>query len=171
MGKQIRTPRLRTWETPRRIIREDFPSIPELPIRGGWGYGRESAVIIDRDDPVVAGDRPFNATAIQYVVVEKRIHEELVIFRRKGERFTGIKWKLIDRRTVDGEEGRIYDVLRFDVSALPEADRDRLKAAWEGPDGFRSPGFDAEAHRKRHRDATVHYVAEYWFDITSCHGR
>ena len=26
---------------------------PDLPIRGGWGYNREDACIIDKNDPII----------------------------------------------------------------------------------------------------------------------
>lgn len=74
------------------MLGEHFKSISELPIWGGWGYTREDAVIIDRDDPIVSPDRPFDGVGIEHVFVEKRIYEELIIFQPKGHSslaFTG----------------------------------------------------------------------------------
>ena len=161
---------LRTLDSPRELLAGHFKSIGELPIRGGWGYSREDAVVIDRDDPIVPRDQPFDGVDIEYVFIEKRTFEELIIFRPKGRQFSGIRRELIDQRTVV-DNGRRYDVLRFDVTALPDADWDALKAEWEGPDGIQSPDFDHEAHQRRREAATIHYVAEYWFDITSFFGR
>lgn len=168
--KEITVKPLRTRESPRQLFVQHFKSIDELPIRGGWGYSQEDAVVIDRDDPIVPRDQPFDGVGIEYVFVEKRLYEELIIFQPKGHKFSGIRWELADQRTVS-EQGRKYDVLRFDVTALPDADWDALKAEWEGPDGFESPDFDHEAHQRKREAALVHYVAEYWFDITSFFGR
>ncbi len=168
--KEVTIEPIRTLDSPRELFTRHFKSIGELPIRGGWGYSREDAVVIDRDDPIVPRDEPFDGVGIEYVFVEKRLYEELIIFRPKGRQFSGIVWKLIDQRMVV-DDGRRYDVLRFDVTALPDADWDALKAEWEGPDGFQSPDFDQDAHQRKHEAAKIHYVAEYWFDITSFFGR
>lgn len=170
MAIEIPAPRLSSRETPRQLLHAHFKSIPELPIRGGWGYDEDDAVIIDRNDPIVPRNRPFDGVGIEHVFVEKRIYEELIIFRKRGDAFAGIKWKLIQQGLAGGDGGRRFDVLKFDVTALPEAKWNALKAAWEGPAGFGSADFDVEAHRERHEAATVHYVAEYWFDITSFYG-
>ena len=72
-------------EEPRQIIAEDFKSvIGVLPIRGGWGYTKADAVIIDATDPVVPKDVPFDGVGIEYLFVEKRIYEEMIIFRPPG---------------------------------------------------------------------------------------
>ena len=40
----------------------------------------------------------------------------------------------------------------------------------EGPEGYGSPGFDEDAHLKKHESLMIRYVTEYWFDITSFYG-
>jgi len=69
---------LLTKESPRQIIFEDFKI--NLPIKGGWGYDFDSACIIDKNDPSVIKGVPFDGVAIEYVFVEKRIYEEMIIF-------------------------------------------------------------------------------------------
>lgn len=168
--KEIVVEKLTTRESPRQLLSGHFTSIGELPIRGGWGYAKEDAVIIDRDDPIVPLDHPFDGVGIEYVFVEKRIYEELIIFQPKGLKFSGIHWKLIEQR-LHGDDSRKYDVLRFDVTAFPEAEWDALRTEWEGANGSGSPGFDHQEHQRKRDTALVHYVAEYWFDITSFFGR
>ena len=135
-----------TKESPRQILREDFKSISELPIKGGWGYDIESAVIIDKKDPIVVPGLPFDGIGIEYVFVDKRLFEELIIFRPNGQKFIQIEKALKQQRTpaVDGVQ---YDHLIFDVTAIPES----LE--------FSAPP-DKEAGR-------IHFISEFWFDISS----
>src|SRR5262245_1324602 len=131
-----------TADPPRKVLAEHFKSLDgELPIRGGWGYTREDAVVIDAQDPVVPKNLPFDGVGLEYVFVEKRIHEEMIIFRPPGQKFAGIRWQLLDQALM-GEGGRHYDRLRFEITAFPEEAFHRLKAEWEGPSGYGNPSFD-----------------------------
>ena len=66
-----------TKESPRQIILEDFKI--DLPISGYWGYNLESACVIDKNDPAVSKGMPFDGIGIEYIFVEKRIYEEMII--------------------------------------------------------------------------------------------
>ena len=167
MAREIEAPRISSVESARNILAADFKSLGgELPIRGGWGYSQEDTVIIDKNDPIVPSGIPFDGVEIEYIFVEKRIYKELIIFRPPEERFAGIKWKLLKQRSTEHKQ-RSYDVLSFEVTALPSKDFEELKAEWEGPDGYGSPGFDVDAHFSKRDAKTIRYVAEYWFDVTS----
>ena len=61
----------RLEQTPREIIESDFKSIGSIPIKGGWGYTKDDAVIIDKDDHSVPKDMPFNGIGIEKIFVEK----------------------------------------------------------------------------------------------------
>lgn len=171
MATEISAQRLVTRESPRQILRKDFPPLPDLPIRGGWGYDEATAVIIDKNDPVVTNGIPFNGVGVEYAFADRRLWEELIIFRPKGNKLAGIRKTLIEQRLRKGERGGRYDVLKFQVTALPEDAWDTLKAEWEGPNGVQSPNFDQEAHMRRHEAATLTFVAEYWFEISSFYGQ
>lgn len=171
MATEISVRQLATRESPRQILREDFSSFPDLPIQGGWGYDEETAVIIDKNDPSVPKGVPFNGVSIEYAFADRRLWEELIIFRAKGSKLAGIRKTLVEQRLTSGSRGDTYDVLKFQVTALPEEDWEALKAAWEGPEGFQSPNFNHEAHMQRHEAATVTFVAEYWFEISSFYGQ
>lgn len=164
--------RISSFESPRQIIAEDF-KLP-LPIFGGWGYTKDDAAIIVKPkiDKIVNKSMPFNGIEIEYVFVEKRIYEELIIFRPEGEKFSGITWKLLLQELIERKsDERVYDKLTFEITALPDNDFEELKAEWEGPEGFRNPNFDNEAHEKKREERTLRYVREYWFDITSFYGQ
>jgi hypothetical protein len=162
--------RIETAESPREVLAADFPSLGFLPIRGGWGYTKADACIIDKDDPSVDRDLPFYGVGVEYAFVGKRIYEELIIRRPPTEWFSGIQWQLISQALVVDED-RSYDRLRFAVTAIPEPDWIALKAEWEGPNGHGSPNFDEEAHQRKREACTVHMEREYWFDITSFFGQ
>ncbi len=89
----------------------------DLPIKGGWGYTFDDAVIIDKNDSVVP-KVPFNGIGYENIFVEKRIYEELIIFRPENERYSGIKWNLLGQKLINRND-RQYDVLTFEVTALP----------------------------------------------------
>ena len=132
MPNDIQPPRIRTDESPRDILRSDFRSLGELPIRGGWGYALEDAVIIEKHDPVVRKGIPFDGLGLERVFVEKRIFEELIIFRPEDDRCSGIEWGLLEQRLTH-HNGRQYDVLTFEVTALPDKVWEELKAEWKDP--------------------------------------
>lgn len=158
----IVAPRISVPGSPRDILTEDFPSIGPLPIRGGWGYSKEDAVIID-------GGRS-EGLGIEKVFVEKRIYEELIVCRDMRERYSGISWNIM-LQSLQNHGGRPFDVLRVEVTALPDKDWQELKAEWDGPNGSASPDFDVEAHRNKRQSRTVRYETDYWFDITSFFGK
>lgn len=162
---------LETKESPREIIEADFKSLRAgFPIRGGWGYSKNDPCIIDKSDPVVDQTQPFNGVGLEYVFVEKRIYEELIIFRPKGQQFCGIRWELSAQNLVH-EHGRVLDHLLFNVFAFYELDWDELKAEYEGPNGVASSAFDADAHARKRDQKMVRLVREFWFDVTSFFGK
>ncbi|MCF8067444.1 MAG: hypothetical protein K9L30_02550 [Desulfobacterales bacterium] len=171
MAIEIEAPRIRSEETPREIITMDFKLLKgELPISGGWGYSKEDAVIIDKNDPVVPTGMPFDGVGIEYIFVEKRIYEELIIFRSGSNQFSGIKWNRIKQELIsDGD--RKFDVLFFDVTAIPDTDWEQLKSEWKSNNGFQESQSALDAHIEKRNSKTVHYQTEYWFDITSFFGK
>ena len=154
-------------ETPREVLEADFKSLRgKLPICGGWGYTKADACVIDKNDPVVIQGIPFDGVALEYLFVEKRIYEEMIIFRSEDEKFSEIKWTLLKQELiVEGEHA--YDKLLFSVTAFPDKDWEELKAEWEGSTGHRSPTFDQAAHDQKRKQRMVSISREFWFDITS----
>ena len=127
------------------------------------------AVIIDKDDPVVSKGIPFDGVGIEHIVVEKRIYEELIIFRSEDSRYSGIEWNLLEQRLTSYED-RTYDVLSFEITAIPDGDWEALKAEWESNNGFQASESELKAHEKKRNEKTIRYTTEYWFDITSFYG-
>lgn len=162
---------IKSKESPRELLDAHFKSLGgELPIRGGWGYTKSDACIIDKNDPTVDPALPFDGVSLEYIFVEKRIYEEMIIFRPRGEKFSGIKWKL-QKQELLSEGEKYFDRLVFEITAFPDRDWYELKAEWEGPKGYGHPDFDLEAHEKKRQERMVRFTREFWFDITSFYGQ
>jgi hypothetical protein len=169
MTTKIDKPIIRSQEAPRQIIFEDYKLNGELPITGGWGYTKDDAVIIDKNDPVVPEGLPFDGVGIEYIFVEKRIYEELIIFRVLGEPYAGIDWEQIEQR-LESHDGRHYDVLCYEVMAISESDWNKLQDEWESNNYFKDSSEGFQAHLEKRESKMIGYKTEYWFDVTSFFG-
>lgn len=169
MVNDIEPPHIKTNKSFRDIITADFESMSEPPIQGGCGYTLEDAIIIDINDPIVTKGMPFECVRLEYMLVEKRTYEELIIFRQDNDRYSGMSWHLLDQRLLR-HNGRNYDKHIWEVMALPDKDWFELKEEWEGPNGFGTPEFDVDAHNRKRDSKSIRYITEYWFDITSLYG-
>ena len=156
---------------PHQVLSKIFkaPEFPPLPIRGGWGYSQRDAVIIDRNHPVA--ERPFNGVRIEYKFAQLRMWLELITVRPEGQRHSQCKYNMRKQELIHGKDGKVYDVLHCDITALPDADFEELKAEWEGPHGYSSPSFDQDVHMRKREALLVRYSTEYWFEISSFFGK
>lgn len=162
---------IKSEESPREILAADFKSLRGgLPIRGGWGYTQADACIIDKNDPLVDPSLPFDGVGVEYLFVEKRIYEEMIIFRPDGEKFSGIEWNLQEQNLLH-EGGRYFDRLVFEITAFRDNDWEELKTEFEGSQGYGHPDFDGEAHERKRQEKMVRFTREFWFDITSFYGQ
>ena len=156
-----------TKESPRQIIFEDFKI--DLPIKGYWGYDIESACIIDRNDSTVSQEMPFNGVAVEYVFVEKRIYEEMVIFRGDDEKYSGIRWDL-DKQELLFVNDKPYDKLVFNVVGFTDAVWDELTSRFEAIQKSGKLELISELDAYRESKA-LRLVREFYFDITSFYGQ
>lgn len=159
---------IRSKESPRDILAADFKSLRgPLPIRGGWGYTREDACIIDKEMHLAESKAPFDVVSIERVFVEKRIYEELIIFRGREDRYRDIKWKLLQQSLISKDE-RKFDLLLIEVSAIHDREVARILkeerlSAFGGPPASQL----SEQQERELAAARIIYQREYWFDITS----
>ncbi len=152
----------------REILLTDFPSLGhDLPIRGGWGYGMEDAVIIDRNDPAAQYYPLFDYVSMEYTFVEKRLYEELIISRERGKGYSGIEWNL-ERQSLLSDQGREYDELVFSVTMFADKDWDFLKTDWESHRGYSGDRLGLEEHEKKRESLLLGMTESFLFDITSC---
>lgn len=162
-----------TEETPRQILEEDFfskdPNNPyggSIPISGGWGYTKDTSVIIDKYDPVVNQAMPFDGVGIEYTFIEKRIYEELIIFKPPEHQLYGIKWKKLDHKLLKIDQ-RTYDYHRYFVAGHLGDDWNYLKNIYSENDGFSNDPEGLENHLRLKEELSICYETDYWFDITS----
>ena len=167
MEDLLREPsQLLTRESPRQIILEDFKI--DLPIRGGWGYDFDTACIIDKNDSTVNLNVPFDGIAIEYVFVEKRIYEEMIIFRESHEKYSGIRWEFEKQELLSRDEKR-YDKLIFNVLGFSDAIWDELTSRFE--EIQKSSEFEKMAELDAYRESKAYrFKREFYFDIASFYG-
>jgi hypothetical protein len=142
-------------------LREDFNL--DLPVRGGWGYALDDAIIIDKS--LAADEMLFNGVGYEYTIVEKRIYEELIVCRPHHDRFGAIRWDLKKQSTLDAH-GRQYDRLEFYVTCFRDPAIDMLRmdiANAKTPEAF-------ERHEQLRQQHLCYYNTEYYFEITSFYG-
>ncbi len=156
---------LLTEDSPRDILYRTFKSIDEMPIRGAWGYTKEDAVVIDKNDMIVPQDIPFDGVSLEYTFIQYRTYLELITFRDKDDRFSGIEFKLNRQELFKDEDGKVYDKLIMNVTAYRDKDFEELKEEWES--GFFDKDFDRNAHEKKSEEKLVHIERECWFEISS----
>jgi hypothetical protein len=155
--------RLHTKESPRQIILEDYKL--DLPIKGGWGYGLEDACVIDKYDQSANLARPFNGVNIEYIFAEKRLYEEMIVFRAGDERFGGIRWNC-DLQELIHHNDKPYDHLIFDITAYQESVWDEISARFDllQKDYLQEKFDELEAYRVLNIQK---FRREYFFDISS----
>lgn len=153
----------------RQTLKEHFPKLGELPLSGGWGYDQESAIVIDKFDATVDRSDPFNGVALEYLIVEKRLYEELIIQRETGDAYSDIRWKQVKQSVVE-KDGRRWDLLEYDVTAFHDTDWDSLKNEWEESDAFLDDPEGERRHQQKRDALQVRFSTVYWFEITSFFG-
>ena len=151
-----------TKESPRRIIFEDFKI--DLPISGGWGYDFNTACVIEKNDPSVVQGVPFDWMSIEYAFIEKRIYEEMIIFRNVKEKFAGIRWNLINQELIHNNN-KNYDVLVFNVEGFQDHIFDGLLARFEEIEKNNRQELMTELDA--YRESKIYrFKREFYFDIT-----
>jgi hypothetical protein len=148
----------------REVLTQDFPrDCSNLPISGGWGYTQSDAIVFVRNQFLIPTAPDF--VPLEYHIAQKIIYEELIIFRPKDDRFSGINLQLNAQKMIE-DVGRKYDVLQFNISCWSDWHWDQLKQEWEENDFGVRPGFDRDAHALKRDSSQVRYQREFWFDIT-----
>ena len=135
-----------TKETPREILERHNPSMGNFPISGGWGYTQEDCVIINKNDPSVNQSMPFLGLEYEYLFVEKRIYEELIIFREPGQKFNGIKWEMLEQKLIFKDD-RKFDHLHFLNSFVSWTDKQSITSS-------RKMGFSKCVHEPHHQSGS-----------------
>lgn len=157
---------LLTRESPRQIIFEDFKI--DLPIAGGWGYDFDTACVINKNDSTINPNMPFDGVGIEYLFVEKRIYEEMIIFRQSHEKYFGIRWDLEKQELISRDE-RCYDKLVFSVLGFSDAIWDEITSRFEKiqKSGELEKMIELDAYRE---SMAYRFKREFYFEIISLCG-
>lgn len=148
----------------KKVILEDFKKL--LPIEGGWGYSEDDSIIIDKNDPELKSSGHVDGISIEYFIVEKRLYEELIIFRQPPNKFSNINWVLL-KQELFSNNGKMFDYLQFEVTCFKDVDWENLKKEYEY--GITNSKFDIALHEKHIEKLKCMFITEYYFDITSFH--
>lgn len=154
-----------------REILEKQPKslIIPLPIKGGWGYSKEGAIIIDKNDEVVNKNMPFDGVGLEYVIVKKRLNEELIYSRNEKEACSSIKYKLKKQSLLSGDKGRMYDYLIIEGTCFI---LDELMALKKEVETSKNIDYETLITFPEKLEALQYYfTSEYYFDITSFFGQ
>jgi len=160
------------YGTPREVMCDVFSYLGELPIKGGWGYTKDDAVIIDKNDPVVEPGILFNGVALEYTFIEHRNYLELITFRPEGDRYAGIEYKRKRQELhSDQEKGLKYDRILYEITCFHAGDYEALKREWETVMRTNDKTFDIAEHMKKREALMVRFEREAWFEISSFYGQ
>lgn len=155
--------KLETLESPRQILSEDFPR-HQWPISGGWGYTKDSAVVLEIDD---ADD----GIAIEYKFLEYRSYEEGIIFRPKGQQMAGFRFKNKMQYLIHDDDGKPYDHVVMEVTAYKENDYNFLSDDWEQHNGYEGDPDGMNKHLQLADSKMIRYEIEGYFDISRFFGK
>ena len=153
----------------REVMFDIYHYLGELPISGGWGYTKEDALVIDMNDPIVDKNVPFNGIGLEYTFAQHRTYLELITGREEGDRFSDIQFETIGQELIHGDNGKKYDKLILNISALRNQDYKELKKSWEN--NVSNEEFDQDAHWKRDKQLRMRTKREFWFEISSFYGQ
>ena len=158
------------YPAPRGLLLEHYPSDKkELPIKGGWGYTTEDAVIIDINDPAMKNYPGVNPIKFEYMFAPKRMYEELIFSRFPDGCYVGVEWNL-KLQSLEFKNGRMYDKLIFTVTMFTAKDFESLKEDWESHNGYEDDE-EGEIKHMALRDSLQYMMEEtFFFDITSTAG-
>ena len=140
-----------------------------MPIKGGWGYGFDSACIIDKNDSTVIKEIPFDGVGVEYVFVEKRIYEEMIIFRESHEKYSGIRWNL-DKQELLFNNNKPYDKLVFNIVGFTHDVWNELTSRFSEIEKTGKHELMAELDAYRETKA-LKLIREFYFDISSFYGQ
>ncbi|HIP46582.1 MAG TPA: hypothetical protein EYG95_03375 [Campylobacterales bacterium] len=128
----------------------------ELDVDGGWGYDKDSALIIH--------DSPMPLLQLQHTLSSMRAHLEMNMTLSKEKRYGAINVNEIKREEKEFNI-RKYDIITFEISAMLEETYAKFIEEYKA--GQDSDGFDIQAHFERRKKATLIRKEVFWFDISN----
>lgn len=147
----------------------------DFPVTGGWGYTQEDACVFDFGDEY-AGFPPktrrsmmeSDSISLQNLFIERRVYEEIIHSPLPGTiDLCSLRIKNVCQVLVQGENGRTYDRIDFQVRGFLQRDLDWLEANYEECRANNDiEGIERNIAMANER--THFYDSVCWFDI-SCY--
>lgn len=166
--KEIQVKQIDTQISLREVCASYTLPRAEMPIKGGWGYTKEDAIIIDKNDPVVPKEFPFDGIGLEYEIVERRIDLEFTLLQDEKDRFKDVHWELKKQELIQDQD-RIFDKFTVKITALPFEDWRSRRIEWK--ENGHNPDFDKEWFQAKTLELTQYCYRDFWFDITSFYGQ
>lgn len=126
----------------------------KLDISGGWGYDYKNPVIVNNIDIPI--DQFLNLFA------KLRANIEMNLTLEEDERYGGINVHFLDGEQF-GIENRIYDHIKFEVTAMREKEYAKVIQEYKNNYG-KNRDFDMDKHFKKREELTIKLVADFWFE-------
>ena len=163
VSKTINLNRNQNKKSPKQILENDFLSIYNIPISGGWGYSLNDTIVVNKNPDSITEKNFQTGYDLQKVFIKSRIYEELII-SNKSDKFTKISWKMTKQKLLPKNE-RIIDYLKYRVCGFKLIEYTKLKYELSKIKDI------SEKKIKEHFDKIlICYDSEFWFDITSFFG-
>lgn len=160
VSKTINLNRFKNKKSPKQILENDFLSIYNIPISGGWGYSLNDTIVINKYPDSITEKNFQTGYDLQKVFIKSRIYEELII-SNKSDKYTKIRWKMIKQKLLPKNE-RIIDYFKYRVCGFKLIEYIKLKYELSKIKDI------SEKKIKEHFDKIlICYDSEFWFDITS----
>lgn len=110
-------------------------------------------------------DNEGDGVALEYKFLEYRSYEEGIIFRPKGYKLEGFRFKM-GKQALYKKNRKSYDWVTMTVSAYTEEDFKLLKNDFEGNNGYINDPGGLKRHQELSQSKRISYEVTGWFDIT-----
>ncbi|WP_458700487.1 hypothetical protein ACKGJI_11620 [Sulfurospirillum sp. 1307] len=134
------------------LIKEVFDI--KLDISGGWGYDHKTSVVVHSLDTSI--DQFLNLFA------NLRANIEMNMTLEEDERYGGINVHFLDGEQFS-IDGKSYDHIRFEITAMREKDYAKLIQEYKDNYG-KNENFDMDEHFKKRKELSVKVTSDFWFE-------
>jgi len=139
-------------------IKEIIASVFEisLPVSGGWGYSKDTAIEI--------GDTDLPLAQLEHTLASMRTHLEMNITRPKEERYGSINLNETAREEMK-EDSVKYHKVSYRITAMKESEYNAFVDEYK--EGYGKEDFDMADHFERRKQATLIRTETCWFRIAT----
>jgi hypothetical protein len=123
----------------------------DLEIDGAWGYTKELATIISKENE-------GSVAQIEFTLATMRAYLEMNMTVEEEERYGAFNLMEVKREVFDN-----FDKVTYEISAMKERDYKRFIAEYKEKNG--EAGFNMSEHFNQRKKATLKREVIHWFKI------